>query len=703
MKRVFITLIILVGTLGVFAAPISFDYSNTNSPTLNSQIAFAANENAGVCDSWLRFFSGGLCTVVDGVNGIKAIVGTTLLEVAGLFLWFSGVFFNTVITIGVVKFGAWVKDLVGITIAWTMIRDLANMTFIFMLLYMSISTILQLDSYSMKRNLAKLVVVALLINFSLFATRFVIDTSNIIANQFYEGIVSFNKDADSGAGQIVNNGISGAIMQHTRLATLYVKPGSTANEALQEWINTPNMFTISIMGALFVSIFAFVLFAAAIMFAYRIVSLIVLMILSPAAFVAMAFPNMSGVAKRWWKELLNQSFFAPVYLAMLLLVISIIGHPTFKEGLNKNLGVQDSHNLEGVFSGIINGATSTFAVVINYIIIIGLTVSALLVAKSMGARGSEKVIKWGNAARGFAGRQTLGRAANRIANNRYLNNRADSGGVISKTGSRLILRNADTVAGASFGGAKGGFKKSLKDQTKQEKVYAETAAKGKAEAYAAELERQRIQDNKKNLNNLTESDVIRGEISVKAARQRVRDMENGVLNVPEEEYGKAKLELESLEAAHQTIRRDYLTQNQSTKTVQQAKRENRRLANKINTEKFVEIQKILNNKDLKTADAKRKKARENNLSFEEMQFLENAILQQDHATEIKTAEGAYKEQAAVALENSIFQSRRNAAPEVRKGISKSPEQKLIEDIQKLQENQKITDTDESTPTQEDKK
>ena len=73
-------------------------------------------------------------------------------------------------------------------------RDLANMFFIFILLYIAIATILEIAAYNAKALLARLIIVALLLNFSLFFTRVIIDASNIWGSAFYDRISSASKE-----------------------------------------------------------------------------------------------------------------------------------------------------------------------------------------------------------------------------------------------------------------------------------------------------------------------------------------------------------------------------------------------------------------------------------------------------------------------------------------------------------------------------
>ena len=69
-------------------------------------------------------------------------------------------------------------------------RDIANILFIISLLYVAIKTILGLNVTDNKKLVGAVIVIALIINFSLFTTKVVIDASNILAKVFYNNITS---------------------------------------------------------------------------------------------------------------------------------------------------------------------------------------------------------------------------------------------------------------------------------------------------------------------------------------------------------------------------------------------------------------------------------------------------------------------------------------------------------------------------------
>src|SRR3989344_2790427 len=81
-------------------------------------------------------------------------IGTILITVAGSIV--SYVFsFQKFVSVPIVQIG------------WTISRDLANMAFILIMLLIAFGTVLRLEQYSVKKLIPKLVVAALLINFSL--------------------------------------------------------------------------------------------------------------------------------------------------------------------------------------------------------------------------------------------------------------------------------------------------------------------------------------------------------------------------------------------------------------------------------------------------------------------------------------------------------------------------------------------------------
>ena len=118
------------------------------------------------------------------------IVANLWLAILGSLVWLTGLLFDLSIYLSVTNFKSFVETSGMAQVGWSLFRDVANISFIFIILYNAISTILQLGSD--KRLLAKVVIIALLINFSGLITKLVIDVSNVVANQFYSQLNTSN-------------------------------------------------------------------------------------------------------------------------------------------------------------------------------------------------------------------------------------------------------------------------------------------------------------------------------------------------------------------------------------------------------------------------------------------------------------------------------------------------------------------------------
>jgi len=272
------------------------------------------------------------------------------------------------------------------------------MFFIFILLYIAIATILQLNNFDTKRFLTRLIIVALLINFSLFITNVVIDVSNVLAEGFYSGIVMDENGQKKGD-------ISERFMKGLKLQSFYnTKTGDITDESLK--INGTNIIAIGFFGSIFILITAFTFLAAAIMFVIRTAVLIILMVLSPIAFAGHILPKTEGYSKEWWNTLLAQSFFAPAYLIMVWVVMKVM------EGGVKIKGENDKLN----FAALAGSSDNVSGVIFSFAIIITLIMASLVVAKKVAASGSMTLTnaaggaigKVAGGAGGWAGRKFIG-------------------------------------------------------------------------------------------------------------------------------------------------------------------------------------------------------------------------------------------------------------------------------------------------------
>lgn len=259
----------------------------------------------------------------DCIIGLVQIV---FYEPAAAFLQFTGLGFDAVVAFSLSS------ELIGeselVNEGWTLTRDVVNTIFIFVLLYIALSLILQIGATNAKRTLTALIVVALLVNFSLFFSRVVIDASNVAAVTFYENMAAPKDEAESLVASnfaVTERTLSTAVVEGFDPQNL---TGEESYEAVydEQGVGRVLGFLLIFLTAGAVNAIAGIaFFAAAMIFLGRIVALWLLMIFSPLAFAGFILPVTQKWAKQWLQLLFSQAFVAPVFLFFLYLLLSFIG------------------------------------------------------------------------------------------------------------------------------------------------------------------------------------------------------------------------------------------------------------------------------------------------------------------------------------------------------------------------------------------
>ncbi len=122
-----------------------------------------------------------------------------LVTLPSYILYFTAYMFNIMLAL---TLGTVLYDNNFLPEAWRIVRDFSNIFFILVLLYISIKMILGLGGSDIKKMIVNVIIAALLINFSMFFTQVVIDSSNILALIFYNkiNVVSANPASPSISG-----------------------------------------------------------------------------------------------------------------------------------------------------------------------------------------------------------------------------------------------------------------------------------------------------------------------------------------------------------------------------------------------------------------------------------------------------------------------------------------------------------------------
>lgn len=233
---------------------------------------------------------------------------------------------------------------------WKLVRDFSNLVFIFVLFFIAFILILGLDNnpngspmgLEPKKAIARVIIIALLVNFSFFFGRVVIDFGNVIGLSFYNKITAApvmsvitnqdQYDTGDGANSVKQfyTGATGIRSISTSILSKINPQNFLADEkSVKGTPLTPERYGMTMMYGLIILFFGLFLMyifgSVAIIFITRTMGLILLLIVSPIAFVSYtipAFQKMNFVGfDDWMKQFFGLAFTAPIFLFFLYIGI----------------------------------------------------------------------------------------------------------------------------------------------------------------------------------------------------------------------------------------------------------------------------------------------------------------------------------------------------------------------------------------------
>ncbi|MDO8676278.1 MAG: hypothetical protein Q7K16_01355 [Candidatus Azambacteria bacterium] len=331
--------------------------------------------------------------LLEASSVISAILGA----VFGLILYFEAIIIDYILSPTNFSF----TNSPIVTLGWGITRDLANMFFILILLIIAFATVLRIQSYALKQLLWKVVVAALLINFSLVIAGFVIDFTQVLTQFFLKQI--------TGGGGFIT--ITTKLANSMQILNFYnpALPKDDFGGAAQFGAASVAATVGIILTLIGLVITVFVFGAAMIFLIVRILHLWLLLIFAPIVWMLWILPATSGQFSKWWNDFIKWAFFAPIFVFMIYLSLSIFD-ATGK--LNpKVFGI-----FPNAWQTPAPGLTTIGmpAAIFQWILVIAMMFGSLIVAQKfgvMGAAASSKMLTgWGDKSKNWAGRQLRSRA-----------------------------------------------------------------------------------------------------------------------------------------------------------------------------------------------------------------------------------------------------------------------------------------------------
>jgi len=217
----------------------------------------------------------------------------------------------------------------GVQEVWSFIRDLVNMLLILGTIVIGIATILGSKKYSWQKILWKLIIVALLVNFSLVIAGMVLDVSNFLSYHF----LNMTQEENTNMGVAMMKGFGykdetpPKIFGEGKVEVTQFTDDSIAEIAKKsEWLVIGQFLVVNaalILIGLFAVIALFAVFIAMIVRAFLI---ILLLTVSPGAFAAWIFPDTEQFWKMWWSQFIKWCTFPVIFAFMLYLGIFAVSN-----------------------------------------------------------------------------------------------------------------------------------------------------------------------------------------------------------------------------------------------------------------------------------------------------------------------------------------------------------------------------------------
>lgn len=345
----------------------------------------------------------------SSIVAVAGIPGTLIGFIAYVINYLMGIIAGTLFSIGgwllewALQLNATIMGNPIIAVGWGMTRDLANLGFVLAIIVIAFATILRFESYGMKQALWKLIVAALLVNFSLVIAGVILDFSGVLSNTFIAGsspevglqIHTFATNLSASFG--VNKLLKVAVFEAGSGIT-------TANaENFQNALNTfGGSLVSSIASIFFVALFTFfgaiTLLVISIMVFIRYIILSLLLVVAPLAWLFWIFDDLKHLWSKWWNEFFRWTFFLPSALFFLNLAIYLALNRS--DYVNAQLATMNPSDPYYANFGL--QIASAPAQVGQMLLIIGLMYSGLIMSYSISGQFSKVASATGGWAAGKA-------------------------------------------------------------------------------------------------------------------------------------------------------------------------------------------------------------------------------------------------------------------------------------------------------------
>lgn len=335
-----------------------------------------------------------IAKVFFGISWVISLLGGLLVSVIIFFLEM------------VINISNGIVNAPPVRVGFPIVLGVANLGFVTAIIVIAIGTILRSQTYNMKKMLANVVIMAVLVNFGLVISGAIIGFSNKVTTYFLESMTGGNPfNFATIMAQTMNP-------QKAILSLEGIKIDEVGKEESQQDKDTlaglGTMATGKIGGFLIpiislnltiITLVLMIITLAILVFSFivRYIKLTFALILLPGAWMASVFPSLKSWNKKWWDLFIKQAIYPPVVLFFIWLAMRVQADMAALPELNfQSTG-------DGVFKILGNIIGVPLQTVLQSAVLAGLMLGGDYVAKAMGAAGAGAALKASGSMQKWAG------------------------------------------------------------------------------------------------------------------------------------------------------------------------------------------------------------------------------------------------------------------------------------------------------------
>jgi hypothetical protein len=211
-----------------------------------------------------------------------------------------------------------------VSVGFPIILSLVNVLFLAILLAMATMVILRVERFDLKRALPRLIISALLVNFSLVIAGVAIDASRLL--------MAATATVAGGGGQVdINNLGYNFLVNQTAFISGYAVLRVPVLHAQPQEVTVQNALTSTMTATIarvaklvFSLLFALIILMGWVVFGIvliiRAVALILLLIVAPVPYLVWSFPFTEKFAGQWWNQFIKYVFLGPALFFIIVLI-----------------------------------------------------------------------------------------------------------------------------------------------------------------------------------------------------------------------------------------------------------------------------------------------------------------------------------------------------------------------------------------------